>query len=70
MNSCVKLNGRFRDFITDKDKIRLYERYTAGEVDEEVVRFLLGDELDAMREDAVDFDATRELDADSMFQDE
>jgi hypothetical protein len=58
----------FRDFITDEDKIRLYERYTAGEVDEAVVRFFLGDELDAMREDAVDFDAAMELDADSVFQ--
>jgi hypothetical protein len=58
----------FRDFITDEDKIRLYERYTAGEVDEEVVRFFLGDELDAMREDAADFDKVMELDTSGMFQ--
>jgi hypothetical protein len=64
----VELEGMFRDFITDDDKIRLYERYTAGEVDEEVVRFLLGDELDAMREDAADFDAAMGLDTSGMFQ--
>ena len=42
----MKLKEIFRDFITDEDKIRLYERYTAGEVDEAIVRFFLGDELD------------------------
>jgi hypothetical protein len=64
----MKLKEMFRDFITDKDKIRLYERYTAGEVDEEVVRFLLGDELDVMQKDAADFDTAMELDTSDMFQ--
>lgn len=58
----------FRHLLTDDDKIRLYERYTAGEVDEKVVHLLLGDELDTMQEDAADFDEAIELDTSGMFQ--
>lgn len=62
------LKEMLRRVLTDDDKIRLYEQYTAGEVDEEVIRLLLGDELDAMQEDAADFDEAMELDTSGMFQ--
>lgn len=57
-----------RRVVTDEDKIAIYEQYTAGEVDEEVARLLLGDDLDAIREERADFRVAMDVDTEGMFQ--
>lgn len=50
-----------RRTMTDEDKIRIYERYTDGELSEEATRLLLGDEFDMLQKD---IEAFREAVAD------
>lgn len=45
------LTEMLRRTMTDEDKIRIYERYTDGEISEEATRLLLGDEFDMLQED-------------------
>lgn len=55
------LTEMLRRTMTDEDKIRIYERYTDGEISEEATRLLLGDEFDMLQED---IEAFREAVAD------
>lgn len=62
------LKEMLRRIVTDEDKIQIYERYSRGELDEEVARLLLGDELDAIAEDERDFRDATSVDTNGMFQ--
>ena len=48
--------------MTDDDKVAIYERYSAGELSEDAVRVLLGDEFDLLQEDIDAFRETTEDD--------
>ena len=48
--------------MDDQDKITVYERYRRGEIDEEVARVLLGEEIDAIEA----FEAAIERDTSSF----
>jgi hypothetical protein len=62
------LKEMLRRIVTEEDKIHIYERYSRGELDEEVARLLLGDALDAMEEDKQDFQDAMSVDTSRMFQ--
>lgn len=49
------LTDMLRRTVTDEDKIKLYERYEAGELSEEAIRLLLGEEFDLLQEDIKEF---------------
>lgn len=59
------LTEMLRRTMTDEDKIKLYERYKSGEMSEEAVRLLFGEEFDLLREDIDEFRAAAEDDTDS-----
>lgn len=53
-----------RRTLTDEDKIEIYERHKSGEMSEEAVRLLLGEEFDRFQEDIDEFRAAVEDDTD------
>lgn len=55
------LTQMLRRTMTEDDKMRIYERYSAGDLSEDAARVLLGDEFDLLQED---IDAFREAAAD------
>lgn len=62
------LKEMLRRIVTEEDKIEIYERYARGEIDPEVARLLLGEELDGMAEDRQDFHDATNVETDGMFQ--
>lgn len=62
------LKEMLRRIVTEEDKTEIYERYSRGEIEPEVARLLLGDELDAMTADKRDFQDAMSVDTDGMFQ--
>lgn len=56
------LTDMLRRTMTDEDKIKLYERYKAGEISEEATRLLLGEEFDLLQEDIEEFAAAADDD--------
>lgn len=62
------LREMLRRTLSDEDKIRIHQRYEAGEIDEEVARVLIGDALDEIADDRVAFEEAMELDTDGVFQ--
>lgn len=64
------LREMLRRVVTDEDRVQIYDRYTEGEIEEEVARLLLGDEFDALERDRRDFERAMELDADGVVRDE
>lgn len=62
------LREMLRRTLSDEDKIRIHQRYAAGEIDEEVARVLLGDALDEIAAERTAFEEAIELDTDDIFQ--
>lgn len=62
------LREMLRRTLSDEDRIRIYRRYQAGALDEEVARVLLGDELDEIEQERMAFENAMELDTDDVFQ--
>jgi hypothetical protein len=53
---------KLREAASDDDRIRIYEMYDRGEIDEEVARVFLGDDLDRMEDDIAEFENIEEDD--------
>lgn len=49
------LQEMLRRSASDEDKITIYELYDRGELDDEVARILLGDEIDHVKEETAAF---------------
>ncbi len=47
---------KLREAVSDDDRIRIYEMYDEGEIDEDVARVFLGDDLDRMGEEIHQFE--------------
>lgn len=62
----VGLTEMLQRSLTDDDKISVYERYDNGEIEEEVARVLLGDELDHINEERDAFQKATERDTSSF----
>lgn len=62
------LKEMLRRVVSEDDKIQIYERYSRGDIEADVARLLLGDKLDAMAEDAEDFQRAMELDTTGIFR--
>ena len=62
------LREMLRRVVTEEDKVHIYERYSEGEIDEDVARLLLGEELDELSEDAEAFQRAMDADTSEMFQ--
>jgi len=58
----VGLVEMLRQSLDDQDKITMYERYSGGEIDEDVARVLLGEKLDRIQEEKESFEAAMERD--------
>lgn len=54
--------------LSEEDKIRIYRRYKAGELEDEVAGVLLGDELDEIARERAAFKEAIDLDTDGVFQ--
>lgn len=54
--------------LSEEDKIRIYRRYEAGEIDDEVVQVFLGDDLNEIARERAAFEEAIEFDTDDLFQ--
>lgn len=54
--------------LSEEDKIRIYRRYKAGELEDEVARVLLGDKLDEIARERAAFKEAMDPDTDGAFQ--
>lgn len=57
-----------RRVVTTEDKIAVYEKYSRGDISEDIARTLLGDELEFMEQERRDFEQATELDTAQFFQ--
>ena len=53
---------KLREALSDDDRIKVYEMYDRGEIEEEVARVFLGDDLDRMKEDIAEFESANDED--------
>jgi len=53
---------KLREALTDDDRVEVYEMYDRGEIDEEVARVFLGDDLDRLKDDIREFEEAAERD--------
>ncbi|MFD1570527.1 hypothetical protein [Halorubrum laminariae] len=58
----VGLVDMLRQSLDERDEIAVYERYSRGEISEDVVRVLLGEKLDRMEAEKESFEAAMERD--------
>ncbi len=58
----VGLVEMLRQSLDEQDKIAVYERYSRGEISEDVARVLLGKKLDRIEEETGPFEAAMERD--------
>ena len=58
----VGLVEMLRESLDEQDKIEVYERYSRGEITEDVAQVLLGEKLDRMAEEKDSFEAAIERD--------
>lgn len=58
-----------RRTLSDSERITLYEQYDQGDLSEEAVRLLLGNEIDQLREDTEAFKRATEINPDLFFVD-
>lgn len=63
------LQEMLRRTLSEEDKIRIYRRYEAGDIEDIVARVLLGDELDEIARERAAFEEAMALDTDDVFQD-
>lgn len=59
------LREMLRRTLSDEDRIRLHQRYKAGEIDEDAVR--LGNALDEIEQERAAFENAMDLDTDGIF---
>lgn len=62
----VGLVEMLRRSLDERDEIAVYERYSRGEIDEDVARVLLGEKIDEMQEEREAFEAALERDTSSF----
>jgi len=62
----VGLVEMLRRSLDEQDEIAVYERYSRGDIDEEVARVLLGDKIDQMKEEKDAFESAMERDTSSF----
>ena len=62
------LQDKLTETLSDEEKIAIHQRYTNGELSEEVASVLLGDALDEIVRETEAFEAAAELDTDGVFQ--
>lgn len=62
------LREMLRRTLSDEEKIRIHQRYAAGEIDEQIARVLLGDGVDEIEADRKAFEDAMELDTDGVYQ--
>lgn len=55
-----------RQSLDERDEIAVYERYSRGEIDEDVARVLLGEKVDRMDVEADAFEAAMDRDTSSF----
>jgi hypothetical protein len=58
----VGLTEMLRRTLDEQDRIKIYEQYSRGEIDEEVARVLLGEKIDTMEEEKEAFNSAMERD--------
>jgi len=62
------LQDKLTETLSDEEKIAIHQRYTNGELSEEVASVLLGDALDEIDRETEAFEAATDLDTDGVFQ--
>ena len=62
------LQDKLTETLSDEEKIAIHQRYTNGELSEEVASVLLGDALDEIDRETEAFETATELDTDGVFQ--
>lgn len=55
-----------RRSVDEQDEIAVYERYSRGEIDEDVARILLGEKIDRMEAERDAFEAAMDRDTSSF----
>lgn len=65
----VGLVEMLRRSLDKQDEIAVYERYSRGEINEDVARVLLGEKIDRMNEEKKAFEAAMERDTSSFLAD-
>ena len=65
----VGLVEMLRQSLDEQDKIAVYERYSRGEISEDVAQVLLGEKLDRMEEEKESFEAAMERDTSEFLTD-
>lgn len=53
---------KLREAVSDEDKIRIFEMYEDGEIEKDVARVILGDDLERMEDDIREFEEATERD--------
>lgn len=62
------LQDKLTETLSDEEKIAIHQRYTNGELSEEVASVLLGDAFDEIDRETEAFEEATELDTDGVFQ--
>ncbi|ELY50193.1 hypothetical protein [Natronolimnohabitans innermongolicus] len=65
----VGLVEMLRQSLDEQDKIAVYERYSRGDIGEDVARIHLGEKLDKMEEEKESFEAAMERDTSEFLTD-
>lgn len=55
--------------LSEEDKIQVYRRYEAGELEDGVVQVLLGDDIDEIARERAAFEEAMDLETNDVFQD-
>jgi len=62
------LQEKLTETLSDEEKIAIHQRYTDGELSEEVAVVLLGDALDEIDRETEAFEEATKLETDGVFQ--
>lgn len=65
----VGLVEMLRRSLDEQDEVVVYERYSRGEIDEDVARVLLGEKIDRMIEEKEAFESAMERDTSAFLTD-
>lgn len=62
------LKEKLRESLSDEEKIQIHQRYTQGDLPEDVAQILIGDTLEEIERETATFADAMDLDTDGMYQ--
>lgn len=62
------LKEKLRESLSDEERIQIHQRYTQGDIPDDVARILIGDAIEEIERETAAFADATELDTDGMYQ--